>query len=72
MLQEQEERDEQDSYEKRIHELEQRLADDYLKGQRNINNNTDASGLKLMKAAKLMYLVRSTWMRRALMCFKPL
>ncbi|CAN6827148.1 unnamed protein product [Brassica oleracea] len=36
-----------DSYEKRIRELEQRLNDDYLLGQRNINNNTDASGLKV-------------------------
>ncbi|KAL1210510.1 Autophagy-related protein 11 [Cardamine amara subsp. amara] len=35
-----------DSYEKRIRELEQRLSDEYLQGQRH--NNKDASGLNLM------------------------
>lgn len=37
-----------DSYEKRIRELEQRLSDEYLQGQRH--NNKDASGLNLMDA----------------------
>ena len=37
-----------DPYEKRICKLEQRLNDVYLLGQRNINNNTDASGLKVI------------------------
>ncbi|KAG7617939.1 Autophagy-related protein 11 [Arabidopsis thaliana] len=35
-----------DSYEKRIRELEQRLSDEYLQGQRH--NNKDVSGLNLM------------------------
>lgn len=36
-----------DSYEKRIRELEQRLSDEYLRGQRHVNNK-DASDLNFM------------------------
>uniref|UniRef100_A0A1J3IC70 Autophagy-related protein 11 n=1 Tax=Noccaea caerulescens TaxID=107243 RepID=A0A1J3IC70_NOCCA len=36
-----------DSYERRIRELEQRLSDEYLQGQRPVSNK-DASGLNLM------------------------
>lgn len=36
-----------DSYERRIRELEQRLSDEYLQGQRHVSNK-DASGLNLM------------------------
>ncbi|XP_010432946.1 PREDICTED: autophagy-related protein 11 [Camelina sativa] len=47
-----------DSYEKRIRELEQRLSDEYLQGQRH--NNKDASGLNLMAAKVSEYKVEAS------------
>ncbi|XP_010447672.1 PREDICTED: autophagy-related protein 11-like [Camelina sativa] len=47
-----------DSYEKRIRELEQRLSDEYLQGQRH--NNKDASGLNLMDAKVSEYKVEAS------------
>ncbi|XP_010438133.1 PREDICTED: autophagy-related protein 11-like [Camelina sativa] len=47
-----------DSYEKRIRELEQRLSDEYLQGQRH--NNKDASCLNLMDAKVSEYKVEAS------------
>ncbi|EOA15927.1 hypothetical protein CARUB_v10004021mg [Capsella rubella] len=47
-----------DSYEKRIRELEQRLSDEYLQGQRH--NNKDASSLNLMDAKVSEYKVEAS------------